>query len=94
MALAGIQIVDQATLERASAALQEQGYAAIKARITHDCTASGLNKSALCPPFRYPSLADGLRLVARGTWLAKTYISRYFHQFPSRCFLLRFEEKW
>lgn len=39
MALAGIQIVDQDSLELASPALQEQGYAAIKARITHDCTA-------------------------------------------------------
>jgi hypothetical protein len=98
-ALAGIQIVNQESLERASAALQEQGYAAIKARITHDCTASGLNRSALCPPFRYPSLADGLKLVERGSWLGKTDISRYFHQFPlalecRHLFLLRFEEKW
>jgi hypothetical protein len=57
-ALAGIHITDQPSLEQASKALQEQGLPAIKARITHDCTASGLNRAALCPPFRYPSSHD------------------------------------
>jgi len=99
MALAGIEIKDQPSLELASKALSDKGLPIIKARITHDCTASGLNRTALCPPFRYPSLAEGLRLVVRNGWLAKTDISRYFHQFPlalesRHLFLLRLHGKY
>jgi hypothetical protein len=82
LALGGVDIKDQTTLEAASRLLQGMGYPEIKARITHDCTAPGLNRAALCPPFRYPGLKDGLGLVKRGCWLSKGDVSRYFHSFP------------
>ena len=82
LVLTGIVITNQETLEKASTALERLGYHALKCRITHDCTASGLNGAAYCPPFRYPGLSEGLRLVQRNCWLAKGDVSRYFHSFP------------
>jgi hypothetical protein len=81
-ALVGITISNNESLRTASQALERMGLPAIKARITHDATASGLNGAALCPPFSYPSFANGLQLVIKDCWMAKTDISRYFHAFP------------
>ena len=97
-ALAGITISDNDSLKAASKAMELMGLPAIKARITHDATASGLNGAALCPPFSYPSFANGLQLVTRDCWMAKTDISRYFHAFPlaKECrdlFLLSLEDR-
>jgi hypothetical protein len=73
-ALAGITISDNDSLKAASKALEQMGLPAIKARITHDATASGLNGAALCPPFSYPSFANGLQLVMRDCWMAKNKV--------------------
>jgi hypothetical protein len=81
-ALGNITIVGNDSLRRASLLLEGQGLAPLKARLTHDCTASGLNGASLTPPFSYPSFASGLKMVTRGCWMAKTDIARYFHAFP------------
>jgi len=51
-------------------------------RISTDATATGLNRAAYTPPFRYPTIGDGLALVSRDCWLAKGDVSRYFFEFP------------
>ena len=93
--LTGIRIVNQKTLSEASHLTEEMGFPPLKARVTNDVTASGVNRAALCPPFRYPSLADGVRLVTPNCWLAKGDVSRYFNAFPLAAesrfyFLVRF----
>ena len=82
LVLTGIRIVDQETLSSASCAMEGLGFPPLKARITNDVTASGVNRAALCPAFRYPSLSDGIRLITPGCWIAKGDVSRYFNAFP------------
>ena len=87
--LVGVQIEDQQSLTVANDRLATLGYPLVKARLITDLTATGVNRAAYVPPFRYPSLVDGLRLVYRGCWLAKGDVSRYFH-----CFPLALESRW
>ncbi len=75
-ALAGIIIANNDSLRVASFAMEKMGLPASKARITHDATASGLNGTSLCPTFSYRSFANGLQLVMRDCWMAKTDILR------------------
>ena len=79
---AKIQVVDQESLTRASDWLVAHGFAKIKSRITLDATATGVNRAAYSPRFRYPSLADGTRLISRGQPQGKTDVCRFFHSFP------------
>ena len=81
-ALTGIQIQDQTTLSQVNLKLATLGLNELKARLTNDLTASGVNRAAYTPPFRYPNIADGLRIIQRDCYLAKGDVSRYFHQFP------------
>jgi hypothetical protein len=95
LVITGVSVKDQASMTKASTMLESKGFPPIKARVTHDLTASGLNASTLTPAFRYPGLADGLKMIKRGCWLAKGDVSRYFHSFPLASesrpfFLLRF----
>lgn len=80
--LVGIEVVDQDSLTRASAALVERGHPKIKCRLTTDLTATGVNRASYAPPFRYPSLGDALRVVRRNGYIASGDVSRYFHSFP------------
>ena len=80
--IAGVRILDQVSLAKASEILVGMGLPKVKVRISTDLTASGVNLRALTPPFRYPSLADGLRIVSRNDWLGKGDVSRYFNEFP------------
>lgn len=79
--LVGVQVVDQDSLTLASELLVAGGHPKIKARLTTDTTATGINDAALSPPFRYPSLGDGLHIVRRGCVLGKADIGRFFHSF-------------
>ena len=92
----GIEVHDQQSLTAASAVLAQQGQPEIKARLAIDLSASGVNRAALTPPFRYPSLHDGLHIVTRDCWLAKGDVSRYFYQFPiaPQCFWLFMVQLW
>lgn len=80
--LVGIEVVDQESLTRASAALVARGHPKIKCRLTTDLTATGINRASYAPPFRYPSLGDALRVVRRNGYIASGDVSRYFHSFP------------
>lgn len=80
--LVGIDVVDQDSLTRASAALVARGHPKIKCRLTTDLTATGINRASYAPPFRYPSLGDALRVVRRNGYIASGDVSRYFHSFP------------
>lgn len=80
--LAGITVKDQASLTAATLQLTSMGQPKIKSRITTDVSATGINNAAYSPPFMYPSLQDGLRLIRRGGYLGKADIGRYFHSFP------------
>lgn len=82
MALCGIAVKDQPSLDRANAALLRQQLGKIKVRITHDLTAPGINAATLTPGFSYPGLKDGLRLVYRDCYMGVADISRYFNSFP------------
>jgi len=82
LTLTGIKIIDQATMLAASTLLVQQGHPKIKARITTDCTASGVNPACFCPSFIYPGFAEALKKIRRNMFLAKADISRYFHSFP------------
>ena len=93
--LTGISIVDQASLTQANVRLVDLGYPAIKARLTTDVTATGVNRAAYVPPFRYPSLADGIRIVTPNCFLAKADVARYFLMFPlSTCSYYLFLVRW
>ena len=80
--LTGVRITDQQSLSRASTALVNLGYPELKARLTNDITASGVNRASLCPPFRDPSLAEGIMLITPNCWIGKGDVSRYFYCFP------------
>ena len=80
--LVGVEVIDQQSMDTASEKLIEKGYPALKARIATDLSATGVNRAAYCPPFRYPGPSDGLAIVRRGCWLAKGDVSRYFFEFP------------
>ena len=80
--LAGVEVIDQASLTRASDALVAAGHPKIKCRMTTDLTATGVNGASYAPPFRYPSLGDALRIIKRNSYIASGDISRYFHSFP------------
>ena len=93
--LTGISIVDQESLTQANIRLLDLGYPAIKARLTTDVTATGVNKAAYVPPFRYPSLADGIRIITPNCFLAKADVARYFLMFPlSTCSYYLFLVRW
>ena len=80
--IAGVAVVDQSSLTKASDILVSKRQPKIKARITTDPTSTGINQAAYSPAFSYPSLSDGLMLLYRCCWLAKADIGRYFHSFP------------
>lgn len=80
--LAGVSIVDQESLSRASALLVAAGHPKVKCRLTTDLTATGVNRASYVPPFRYPSLGDALRIIKRNGFIASGDVSRYFHSFP------------
>ena len=96
--LTGIIIVDDASLASANELLVAEGHTPIKVRLTNDLSASGINAACYTPPFRYPSLSDGIAIVERDCYLAKGDISRYFYCFPLAVslfylFLVRFFDK-
>ena len=80
--LVGIDIVDQESLTMASSLLVTNGHNKVKVRITTDCAATGINDATYSPPFSYPSLQDGIKIVKRNCYLGKTDIGRYFLSFP------------
>ena len=80
--LVGIDIVDQASLTEASSLLVAGGHNKVKVRITTDCAATGINRVTYSPPFSYPILEDGIKIVKRNCYLGKTDIGRYFLSFP------------
>ena len=80
--LADVIITDSASLALANEILLLKGYSAIKARITVDATAPGINAAAFTPPFSYSGPQDALRIITPGCWLAKSDVSRYFWMFP------------
>jgi hypothetical protein len=80
--LVNIEVSDQVTLDRANEALEARGDNPIKARIISDITAPGINRAAYSPPFSYPSLQDGIRMLKRHCYIGKCDVSRYFHSFP------------
>ena len=93
--LTGIVISDDISLAAANVSLVAAGHSAIKVRLTNDLSASGINAACYTPPFRYPSLSDGIAIVERNCYLAKGDITRYFYCFPlALCmlhlFLVRF----
>ena len=82
LTLVGINIVDQPSLSSANHSLLSQGHPKVKVRITTDCSAPGTNRATFSPPFSYPSLQDGIKIIKRNSYLGKTDIGRYFHSFP------------
>ena len=80
--LVNILVVDEASLLEANRRLVAMGFKKIKVRAALDVSATGINDASPKPPFRYPSLQDGLKLVSRGCWLGKTDVERYFFCFP------------
>lgn len=82
--LVDVTVKDQTSLHLANSKLLAMvpPQPKIKARITSDYTASGVNRAAYSPSFQYPGLQDGIRLIKRGCFLGKTDITRYFHSFP------------
>jgi hypothetical protein len=41
-----------------------------------------VNRAAYKPPFRYPGIADGIRIIKRDCYIVKADVSRYFYLFP------------
>ncbi len=80
--LVGVKVEDEASMSEANTRLSELRFTEIKARITSDLSASGVNRAAYTPPFSYPSLQDGIRLIKRFSYIGKCDVSRYFHSFP------------
>jgi len=81
--LTGITVHNQESLTLATEQLKAINQPAIKARITTDFALQpGINNQAYCPPFQYPSIHDGIRLMTRNCYMGKADISRYFHTFP------------
>lgn len=81
LVLVNVVVKDQASMDEANKQLLLIGQPRIKARITTDFTASGVNWASYSPPFQYPSLQDGLRLISRRCFIGKTDVTRYFHSF-------------
>lgn len=82
-AIAQIEINDQLSLSRASAALVAQGLPKIKIRLTTDHSATGLNFCSYSPPFSYPTIADALKIITRNCYMCVGDIERYFHSYPT-----------
>ncbi len=82
--LVDVSVKDQTSMHLANSKLLAMipPQPKIKARITSDYTATGVNRAAYSPSFQYPGLQDGIRLIKRGCFLGKTDITRYFHSFP------------
>jgi hypothetical protein len=80
--LTGIEVKDQSSLTNASTLLENSGFSKIKCRIITDCTATGLNRAAYSPPFRYPSVEDGISEITPNCFMGKGDVTRYFHGFP------------
>ena len=80
--LVNISVKDEASMLEANEGLISMGFKRIKTRAALDVSATGINDASPKPPFRYPSLQDGLKLVTKGCWLGKTDVERYFFCFP------------
>jgi len=76
-----LNIVDQASLDRANALLVAARLDPAKARPTCDATQNGLNHAAYNPTFSYTSLEEALQLVTRDCWLGKADFTAYFNSF-------------
>jgi hypothetical protein len=87
--LVSVKVDDQWTMNEANRKLLIINQSKIKARITTDFTASGINRASYSPAFQYPSLLDGIQMLFRGCYMGKTDITRYFHSFP-----LASESRW
>ena len=82
LVLTVVTVIDQESLSQANIKLEKLGMPPIKARMTNDLSASGINKASLTPAFRYPGLADGIKIIKKDHYLAKADIARYFYCFP------------
>ena len=80
--LVQVDIKDQYSLKEANEMLLSVGEKKVKTRTAVDLTATGINGAAPKPPFRYPSIQDGLKLVSKNCWLGKTDLERYSFAFP------------
>jgi hypothetical protein len=80
--LTGVRIEDQESLSRANALLEEQGQLGIKARLTVNASAPGVNAALYKPGFSYPSVEDAVSLLYKGAWMGKGDVSRYYLMFP------------
>jgi hypothetical protein len=78
----GILVTDESKMIEVNNLLLQMGSAKIKARITTDVTASGINEAAYSPPFIYASHRDAIHLMEEGDFLCKGDVSRYFLNFP------------
>ena len=80
--LTGVKVCDQASMNQANEVFQGKGLPEIKARMSTDATATGVNSALQKKPFRYPGPQDALKLIKRGDWIALGDVSRYFYSFP------------
>lgn len=82
MALLGILVTDQISLDQANKELLARHLNKIKVRVATDCSGTGVNSRAVCPRFSYPSFREAVRIIYRGCWLGLVDIGRYFNSFP------------
>lgn len=95
MALLGILVTNQESLDKANKELLARHLNKIKVRVATDCSGTGVNSQAVCPRFSYPSFREAVRIINRGCWLGLVDIGRYFNSFPWSADMRKFMRfKW
>jgi hypothetical protein len=64
----GINICNDATLERANTLLAILGHCEVKVRMSSNCSASGVNSATPNKSFSYPSIQQAIQNIYKGCW--------------------------
>jgi hypothetical protein len=82
VAITGITLSNQETLDQVNVILLEKGHSKIKVRPIHDATAVGLNAASYVAHFANSGIDDAIPLISEGCYMGKLDVSRFFHNFP------------
>mmetsp|Transcript_24120 Transcript_24120/g.23173 ORF Transcript_24120/g.23173 Transcript_24120/m.23173 type:complete len:626 (+) Transcript_24120:365-2242(+) len=82
VAITGITLSTQESLDQVNVILLAKGHSKIKVRPIHDATSVGINEASYVAHFSNSGIDDAIPLISQNCFMGKLDVSRFFHNFP------------
>jgi hypothetical protein len=82
LAITGIKITDQTSIDTVNSILVSKAIPKIKVRPIHDATSVGINAASYVAHFSNSGIDDAIPLISQNCFMGKLDVSRFFHNFP------------